>query len=197
MYDSTDDVITKSATEGKKVVLTFDDGPGKHLSAILDILKQEGVQAMFFWQARLLYPERPWLRVIEEGHTIGTHTLKHRNLAKLSYQQQLLDLKQSVNEIESITGTRVAYFRPPFGQYNQETLRAAEELGLETVMWKIASIDWELKNTPEQIVSNVADHLQDGAIILLHELKQTVEVLPELIQTIRKKGFEFTILNKS
>ena len=59
-------------------------------------------------------------------------------------------------------------------------------------MWKIASLDWELKNDPEKIITNVTDHLEDGAIILLHELKQTIDVLPELIKEIKAKGYHFS-----
>ncbi|MBM7573625.1 polysaccharide deacetylase family protein [Aquibacillus albus] len=183
-----------SPSDKKSVVLTFDDGPSSVLTQTLDILKQEDVPAIFFWQSRLLYPLRPWNRVLDEGHKIGTHTINHPNLANLTFDQQYKQLATSVSEIESITGQKVTLFRPPFGQYNRDTIKAAERLGLTTVMWRIAAIDWELKCDPEQIISNVTDHLEDGAIILLHELQQTVQVLPEIVQTIREKGYEFTLL---
>ncbi|MCT2536008.1 polysaccharide deacetylase family protein [Aquibacillus koreensis] len=196
MYDSTDTkVITRiTPKQTKTVVLTFDDGPSKVLPGILAILKQEKVPAVFFWQTRLLYKQRPWKSVLEDGHVIGTHTISHPNLQKLSLEQQYRQLARSVAKIETITGQKVTFFRPPFGQYNQDTIRAAEKLNLQTVMWRVASIDWELKCNTEQIIDNVVDHLEDGAIILLHELQQTVEALPSLIQKIRDKGYGFSLL---
>ena len=196
MYDSQDDVVvTKISGECKKtVVLTFDDGPSKVLTQILDVLKSEQVQAVFFWQSRLLYPERPWQRVLTEGHLIGTHSTKHLNLVKLSYAEQYKEIKNSMTKINTITGQRVKYFRPPFGQYNQDTLKAANELNVTPVMWRIASMDWELKDNPQQIIANVTEQLEDGAIILLHELRQTVEILPELIKVIKDKGYQFSVL---
>lgn len=196
MYDSTDSkVITKLEEIGlKTVVLTFDDGPSKVLTKILDILKDENVPAMFFWQSRLLYSARPWQRVLNEGHCIGSHTINHPNLTKLTYEQQYHQLERSVTQIENIIGQKITYFRPPFGQYNKDTLRAAEQLGLITVMWKVASVDWGLRSNPNQIAANVIDHLEDGAIILLHELHQTVEALPTIIKSIRDKGYHFRIL---
>lgn len=197
MYVSNDPDI-KLFNEGhaskKTVVLTFDDGPGRVLPEILDILKKENVPAVFFWQSRLLYPQRPWKRVIEEGHQIGTHSSKHSNYVNLSPHEQVQDLSSSKTKIESIIGQEVKLFRPPFGQYNEHTIAAAKQLGLSTIMWRISAMDWELKEQPEQIIANVIENLEERAIILLHELTQTVEALPALIAEIRNKGYEFSLL---
>lgn len=199
MYDSTHpQIVTVNGVNSKKsVVLSFDDGPSKVLPQILDILKQEDVPALFFWQSRLLYPTRPWQRVLDEGHILGTHSMKHRNLVQLSYEEQYLDIKNSVTHIENITGTPVVYFRPPYGRYNSNTLKAAKALGLTTVMWRIASMDWELKDDPHQIIRYVTENLEDGAIILLHELEQTVAILPQLIQAIKEQGYSFSLLKEA
>ncbi|WP_240688044.1 polysaccharide deacetylase family protein [Pseudalkalibacillus hwajinpoensis] len=196
MYDSIDkEVITKGEKKAHKtVILSFDDGPGRALPALLDILKKENVQAMFFWQSRLLYGERPWKRVLDEGHIIGTHSCRHPNLTNLNYDQQFKELSNSKHKIEDITDFPITYFRPPFGQYNSETIKAAQDLDLTTVMWRISSMDWELAKNPNKIVENVVSNLEDGAIILLHELKQTVQVLPTIIKDIRAQGYEFAVL---
>ncbi|WLR61452.1 polysaccharide deacetylase family protein [Guptibacillus hwajinpoensis] len=196
MYDSIDQNVITSGEKGanKTVILTFDDGPGRVLPKLLDILKKEEVQAMFFWQSRLLYKERPWKRVLDEGHLIGTHSCKHPNLTKLSYAEQFEELEYSKLKIHEITGSPVTYFRPPFGQYNLETIKAAQDLGLTTVMWRISSMDWELARHPEEILQNVIQNLENGAIILLHELQQTIQVLPDLIKKIRAEGYDFSLL---
>ncbi len=196
MYDSINQNVITSGEKGanKTVILTFDDGPGRVLPKLLDILKKEEVQAMFFWQSRLLYKDRPWKRVLDEGHLIGTHSCKHPNLTKLSYAEQFEELENSKLKIHEITGSPVTYFRPPFGQYNLETIKAAQDLGLTTVMWRISSMDWELARRPEEILQNVIQNLENGAIILLHELQQTIQVLPDLIKKIRAEGYEFSLL---
>lgn len=86
------------------------------------------------------------------------------------------------------------YFRPPFGQYDSCTLKVLKELDLIPVMWSTTSFDWELKHNAAQIITNVVSHLEDGSIILLHELRQTLHILPELIQQIRSKGYTFSLL---
>jgi peptidoglycan-N-acetylmuramic acid deacetylase len=193
VYHSNDEKVMtrKIGEETKSVILTFDDGPSRVLSPLLDVLASEKVPAAFFWSARLVHSKRPWKRVMDEGHQIGTHSTKHVNLTRLSYNGQYADIASSVKKLEKITGKKITFFRPPFGQYNEDTLAVARSLELIPVMWRVSSMDWELKDNPRQIIENVVDHLEDGAIILLHELPQTLEVLPELIHRIRAKGFEF------
>jgi peptidoglycan-N-acetylmuramic acid deacetylase len=194
---SNPNILTHSPVPGKKsVVLTFDDGPSRALPSILDALKEESVPAVFFWQSRLLHPARPWKRVLAEGHQIGSHSVKHTNLASLPYPQQYDDIKHSMERIRHVTGVDVKHFRPPFGQFNDDTLRAVKALNVVPVMWCVASMDWELEKTPEKLIGTVTDHLEDGAVILLHELQHTAALLPELIQAIRAQGYGFSLLPK-
>ncbi|MDT8861614.1 polysaccharide deacetylase family protein [Alkalihalobacillus sp. MEB130] len=176
------------------IILTFDDGPSKYLNEFLDVLEEENVEAMFFWQTRLLHHKRPWNRVVANGHQIGAHTHRHPNLSLLRFDDQLHEIQTSKETIEQVTGKAVQYFRPPFGQYNEETLAITKQLQLETVMWDIASFDWELKQHPDQIVENIMNHVQEGSILLLHELEQTLIVLPILIQKLKASGYHFSTL---
>lgn len=176
-------------SEEKAVFLTFDDGPSRCTHQLLDILKAKHAQATFFWQGRLIHPERPAVRVIEEGHTLGSHTHRHPNLTSLSYDKQKHEIQSSLQAIKSINPSPIEYFRPPYGRYNEETVRVVQELGLELVMWDTASFDWKEKKSPDAIIPNVMDSVQPGSIILLHELQQTVSVLPELIDRLHLKGY--------
>jgi peptidoglycan/xylan/chitin deacetylase (PgdA/CDA1 family) len=184
----------KPAQDKKQVVLTFDDGPSRHLSRILNILDDEGVYATFFWQSRLLHKGRPWKEVIDAGHTIGSHTCSHPLLINLSYDHQYHQLLYSKQQIESITGQVVRYFRPPFGQFNQTTLTISQELGLTPVFWHISSMDWLLRDNPSQMIDNVLDRCEHGSIILFHELEHTCLVLKTIIQQLKRKGYSFTVL---
>ncbi|WP_252315343.1 polysaccharide deacetylase family protein [Sinobaca sp. H24] len=132
-------------SEEKAVFLTFDDGPSRCTHQLLDILKAKHAQATFFWQGRLIHPERPAVRVIEEGHTLGSHTHRHPNLTSLSYDKQKHEIQSSLQAIKSINPSPIEYFRPPYGRYNEETVRVVQELGLELVMWDTASFDWKEK----------------------------------------------------
>lgn len=177
----------------KSLILTFDDGPSSVLVPILNILKKHEVKAMFFWQSRLLHKNRPWQRVLEDGHIIGGHSLRHRDLTRLSYMEQLHDITSNKRHIEQLTGQQMKYFRPPYGQFNEDTLEVLKELNVIPFLWEVAGLDWEHKENPVHIVHNILNHAEDGSVILLHELKQTVKILDELITELKAEGYSFEL----
>jgi peptidoglycan/xylan/chitin deacetylase (PgdA/CDA1 family) len=177
----------------KSLILTFDDGPSSVLVPILDILKKHEVKAMFFWQSRLLHKHRPWKRVIDEGHIIGGHSLRHRDLTRLTREEQFHDIWTNKKQIENLTGQKMKYFRPPYGQFNEDTLEVLKELKLIPFLWEVAGLDWEHKKSAVHIVYNIINHSKDGSIILLHELKQTVEILDELLLELKAEGYSFDL----
>ncbi|MFG6496522.1 polysaccharide deacetylase family protein [Fictibacillus sp. UD] len=177
----------------KSIILTFDDGPSSVLVPLLDILKKHDVQALFFWQSRLLHKNRPCKRVLEEGHMIGGHSLRHRDLTRLSRYDQHQDIQNNIKHLESLTGQKIKYFRPPFGQFNEDTLHVLKELDVVPFLWEVAGLDWELKNNPNQIVHNIVNHAEDGSVILLHELKQTLMIMDDLIYELKKEGYQFIL----
>jgi peptidoglycan/xylan/chitin deacetylase (PgdA/CDA1 family) len=128
----------------------------------------------------------------QSGHLIGTHGHSHRMLTKLSYEEQLQDVKRSRNMLLSRIKEQVNWFRPAFGLYNEDTMKVVQKLGLKLVLWQVASWDWMHEFDEERIVDNVLSNISPGDIILLHELPQTVNILPRLIQGIRAKGFKLT-----
>jgi peptidoglycan/xylan/chitin deacetylase (PgdA/CDA1 family) len=177
----------------KSLILTFDDGPSSVLVPILDILKKHEVKAMFFWQSRLLHKHRPWQQVLDEGHIIGGHSLRHRDLTRLSYKEQLRDITSNKQHIEQLTGQQMKYFRPPYGQFNEDTLEVLKELNVIPFLWEVAGLDWEHKENPVHIVHNILNYAEDGSVILLHELKQTVTILDELITDLKAEGYSFEL----
>lgn len=177
----------------KSLILTFDDGPSSVLIPILDVLKKHDIKAMFFWQSRLLHKKRPWKRVLDEGHILGGHSLRHRDLTRLSRDEQFHDIRSNKKHIEKLTGQKMKYFRPPFGQFNGDTLCVLKELEVIPFLWEVAGLDWEHKQNPQHIVHNIVNHVENGSVILLHELRQTVEILDDLLTELKLEGYEFVL----
>ncbi|HET7521936.1 MAG TPA: polysaccharide deacetylase family protein [Bacillales bacterium] len=192
MHDWRDDrVIVRN--EKPEVLLTFDDGPTEYLPEILSILKAEDVQGLFFWQTALVGDDgSPWQRVLDEGHLLGSHAHSHPMLTELSYEAQLEEMETSINILEQLTGESVRWFRPPYGLYNEDTIKIAEKLNLDIVLWQVASWDWQHETNEDRIIENVREYTGPGDLVLLHELPQTVNVLRELIGTLRQKGIRLS-----
>ena len=155
-------------------------------------MNKEDVQGLFFWQSSLIESSNPvWESVLKDGHVIGSHAHSHPELPKLSIEEQRIELSQSKTILESVIGEKVNLFRPPFGLYNEDTVTLANELGLQIVLWQVASWDWMHEKDPDMILHNVETYTNPGDLILLHELQQTVHILPELIRRLKAKGYEF------
>ncbi|CAM3738619.1 polysaccharide deacetylase family protein [Alkalicoccus chagannorensis] len=174
------------------IYLTFDDGPGRWIHPILDALARKGAAASFFWQGRLLHPERPWQRLLDEGHQIGSHAHSHKDLSRLRPQRLEKEMRNGWQSFYHVTGTAPALFRPPFGRYNEEVLRRVRDMHMQTVMWSISSFDW---NCPaDQVLDNVLSTVRGGDIVLLHELRQTAALLPEMLTALQEKGWQMKAL---
>ena len=185
------------AAKGRKVVvLSFDDGPRRETTPrVLDILKRYDVKAMFFVTGYGVRNNADLLeRIAREGHAIGTHTVTHANLRRLTREQMLREITPVNEEVEKATRERVKYFRPPYGAYNQAALEVLKELNLQIMTWTTGSLDWQTKD-PATVTRNVLNNVYPGAVVLMHDTHEhTVEALPGIIEGLRAKGYAFVIL---
>jgi peptidoglycan/xylan/chitin deacetylase (PgdA/CDA1 family) len=165
------------------VLLTFDDyGSADQIKRILKALRAANVRAMFFLQGDWA-SEHPELvtRLESAGHIIGNHTTTHPNLLELTDEQ----VKQEI-----LDGPDTEFVRPPMGRYNRRIRNIIHGLGKKIAYWSIDSDDWQ-GVSGEQIIAKVSNELHQGAVILMHiHADNTIAVLPELIKTIRDRGFE-------
>ena len=163
--------------EPRELALTFDDGPNdRYTKEILERLALSQVRATFFFIGRHAQ-QLPWLvrEVAAAGHVIGNHTVTHPNLSLLPAARIREELHGCNAALEDILGTRVHYFRPPYGARRPAVLRIAEELGLRTVLWNSMGYDWRPRRPAKEIMKAVERGIRRnraagyGSTILLHD----------------------------
>jgi peptidoglycan/xylan/chitin deacetylase (PgdA/CDA1 family) len=174
-------------TVGKRVALTFDDGPSEYTPAVLRILRDAGVNATFFVVGNNIVG-RDWMlrRMLEDGDEIGNHTMTHTPLANIE------DIGTASATIEQVTGFRPCHFRPPEGVFDHHTLDEVGELGMTTVRWDVDTQDYS--GLPaDSIRQEVLSAVQPGSIILLHDgggyRTPTVQALPHIIEDLKRRGY--------
>ena len=189
---------------GEKVLyLTFDAGyENGYTGKILDVLKSHQVSATFFLVGNYLEKNGDLVRrMVEEGHTVGNHTMHHPDMRKLSdpaaFQKELEELESLYT---AVTGkTMEKYYRPPQGLYSEENLKAAQDLGYKTVFWSLAYADWDNKAQPstKTALDKLLGRTHDGAVILLHSTSQTnAQVLDELLTRWEEMGYRFAPISE-
>ena len=180
-------------TDEKKVALSFDAAWGNEDTArILEILKKNDVHVTFFMTGGWVesYPDDV-KAIYEAGHDLGNHSENHKNMSQLSVEECKSELQQVHDKVKEITGYDMFLFRPPYGDYDNEVITTAREMGYYPIQWDVDSLDW--KNYGVQpIIDTVCNHkeLGGGAIILCHNgAKYTAQALDELLNNLEGKGY--------
>lgn len=179
----------------KLVALTFDDGPSYQITeSLLDGLKERNAKVTFFvLGSRAEQYKDVVQRAYMDGHTIASHSYDHKNLLNLDAESLAEDLNKANKAVLDATGADPFALRPPYGNYSQEVIDASK---MPVVLWNVDTEDW--KNRDAEITyQNIMDHIEDGSIILMHDLYGTsVEAALKLIDDLADQGYAFVSLEE-
>jgi len=191
-------IVRSTASGGRTVALTFDDGPGPATGQILDLLSQYGAKATFC-QIGPQAAANPAMvgRILAEGHRLCDHTVHHpQPMHALSHDQQVYEISAAKDMIAKAggAGTRVRWFRAPGGDFTAENQLIAAQCGLRPLGWSVDTRDWARPGTPA-IVATVQRDLRPGGVVLLHDAggdrSQTVAALRQLLPWLIAQGYSF------
>ncbi|MEW9702384.1 polysaccharide deacetylase family protein [Paenibacillus sp. SI8] len=186
------------------VYLTFDDGPSKLTTQVLDILAKEDVKATFFalGEEAKAHPELV-KRILKEGHALGNHSYNHVYKELYSDFQNFWDQIQRSEEIfTDIAGIRPQLVRAPGGtstNFDAYYYYLLEQGGYTTVDWNVDSGDSKRPHVPvNEIIQTVkSSPLEHEITVLFHDgtgHESSVEALPQVITYYKKLGYSFAPL---
>lgn len=185
------------ADVNKKVIyLTFDEGyENGYTAKILDTLRDNNVKAAFFITGPYLSEHQDLVRrMVEEGHTVGNHTIHHPSLPEKSdseIEEEVLGLERAFTEK---FGAKMKFLRPPKGEYSERTLSITSKLGYCNLFWSFAYDDWHRDKIrgPEYAYKMVMKNLHNGEVMLLHAVsKDNADALDMIIKGVIQNGYEF------
>ena len=203
--------IEQMGASPTKLALTFDDGPDATWTPkILDILKEKNVPAAFFviGESASEFPQIV-KNEYQSGNDVGNHTFTHPDFETISKSQLQIELNLTELLLESNLGVKTLLFRPPYGIDHQpetaseiQMLPIPQAMGYIIVGARVDPHDWGEPNggSPPPTATIVERVLHDaqlgkGNIILMHdgggERANTVAALPQIIDGLRAKGYEF------
>lgn len=181
--------------DGPYVALTFDDGPrASTTTTLLDGLSQRGIHATFFVIGENVEGNELLLQRMEgEGHQVGLHTYHHKSLAELNASDFCAEVDELRATLTALLGRENFMLRPPYGMMNAATKdRAAAPI----ILWSVDPEDWSDHNTARQ-VSAILDDVQDGDIILLHDIyPASVGTALQVVDALMAKGFYFVTVEQ-
>ena len=187
----------------KKLYLTFDAGYENGCTGrILDVLKEQQVPAAFFLVGHYIEKNADLVRrMVQEGHTVGNHTMHHYDMSKLKTREAFASELRELEELyrQTVGQELPKFYRPPQGTYSRENLEMAKELGYKTVFWSLAYVDWnrDAQPKPEEAYAKLLPRTHNGAVVLLHSTSQTnADILKDLIGKWKEQGYEFGTLEE-
>ncbi|MDR1688674.1 MAG: polysaccharide deacetylase family protein [Clostridiales bacterium] len=179
------------------IALTFDDGPGKYTPQILDLLKRYDVRASFCVVGYMIESHRDIIeKSAENGNEIIGHSWSHTNLTKLSRSQIKDEIVDTNSLIESVTGSCPNFYRPPFGDVNDNVRKVSEELGAVILYWSVDTRDWQSKDA-QKVSEIILSEVKDGSVILCHDLyASTYEAMRTVIPELIERGYQFVTVSE-
>jgi peptidoglycan/xylan/chitin deacetylase (PgdA/CDA1 family) len=178
--------------EGRRVALTFDDGPDPAWTPhVLEVLDAYSARATFFQlgKAALRYPDL--VAACAEHGEVGNHTFDHPDLATLSPEAVGGQLRRTHEILTSCLARPPSLFRPPYGNISGPVLEASADLGYETTLW--TEHIQGARTTIDDDVDRLMTRLRPGMIVLAHDGRQNrqgvLDRLGPLLRRLTDEGY--------
>lgn len=186
------------AEHGKRIALTFDDGPNcTTMAQILALLAQYRAKATFFLVGdNITTPTYAILRqAVEQGCELGNHSRTHSAMPGLRDEAITAEIEAVQQQVRQITGAYPRVFRPPY-------------LAVDTRMRRLIPMpfingygpaDWEDACTVQARIRTVLDGARDGAVVLMHCMEGnhlTVEALGTILPALGREGYAFVTVSE-
>lgn len=167
----------------------------EYLDGMLEILDKYDVKTTFFVGGTWAVKESEILtKIYESGHEIGNHAYSHKDMGKLSKDDNQKEILTTHEIVKSLLGIDMNLFAPPSGAYSKTTVEVANNLSYQTIMWTRDTIDWRDKDA-NIIYERAIKDAKGGDLVLMHPTACTLEALENIIITLQEKGFMLTTVS--
>ncbi len=167
----------------------------EYIDDILKVLQKNDIKTTFFVGGYWAVQNTQMLKkIIENGHEIGNHGYFHKDQDKLSFSQNLEEIKKCHDLIKSQVNYEMRLFAPPSGAFNENVLGAASSLNYKTIMWTKDTIDWRDHNS-SLVLERATKNIQNGDFILAHPTEHTLKALQGIIDKYNEAGVKLTTVS--
>ncbi|MPZ40556.1 MAG: polysaccharide deacetylase family protein [Rhizobiales bacterium] len=178
-----------------EVVLTYDDGPWPHRTmAVINALAAHCTRAIFFPIGKHATYEPGILKqVAVSGHTVGSHTWSHQNLASKPLEDGKREIEKGISAVALAVGGPVApFFRFPALRHPPELVSYLGERNIAIFSTDMDSFDFKMRK-PEQVRQSVMAKLKKfgKGIVLMHDFQQsTASATADLLNDLKAGGYK-------
>ena len=195
----------------KYVAFTFDDGPayqnGLTKKFVDELAKYDGEATFFLIGDRVNSTTAKNLTyAVEHGWELGIHAFTHKysfgsGCSDDLYSSEIQKTEDAIHKY--LPDYEIKLFRPPYGELPADRTK---ESPYAVILWSVDSRDWEYSgaSTPEKrdenvqtIVYEVLSNVQNGSIVLMHEIyNNSYLAFCEILKELDKEGYEFVTVSE-
>ncbi|GAA2940684.1 polysaccharide deacetylase family protein [Streptomyces enissocaesilis] len=181
-------VVDRVPTRDKVVFLTFGDGAAQDSAFVRLVDELDLPVSVFLTDGTAAPGHRRFVRPGRAGGgstTVQNHGVGHVYLPGLPYAGQRAQICGQRDRLEARFGTRPRLFRPPYGAYDNQTLRAAGDCGADAVvLWWASAQGGALRYAR-------GDRLRPGDIVFAHSRRpgELAEATVRVLRRVQEQGF--------
>jgi peptidoglycan-N-acetylglucosamine deacetylase len=190
-FDRVPGLLRRGPSAGKRVAITFDDGPDDYTERYLDKLDELGIPATFFLIGTNV-ERRPELirEYLRRGHQVASHGYDHTRFTELGRHE----LRDQCSRTESALKGQISgrpWVRPPHGSLDASSIVTLLATGYTVALWSLDSNDYGDKD-PASIAERCGpSKVGPGEVFLFHEGQQwTLDALPRIVTALHASGYE-------
>jgi peptidoglycan/xylan/chitin deacetylase (PgdA/CDA1 family) len=182
-------VVYRVKTTDKVAFITIDDGYTRHPDQI-ELVKKLKVPVSLFLLSHQAEADPGYFRKLQEaGAVIEAHSETHTNMHGKPYARQKREICGSRDRLEKLFGRRPVLFRPPFGNFDQTTQRAANDCGMKAVLHWRATVHAGVVR-----YQSPTQKFRPGDVVLMHFRPAFKADLAAAVKAIRASGLEPALL---
>lgn len=179
IHDGMVPVVTHIPMSKPYVFITIDDGAVQHPKA-RELMINAGVSPSVFLNTKYAQGHKDYFKSLPV--TVHSHTTNHPNLLGKPYEFQKREICGNADFLAGDYGKRPTLFRPPFGNYDQNTRKAAADCGFK------ALVNWTAAVNDGRVQFQVGDRLKPGDIVLMHFRTTFVEDFTAFLNKAKENG---------
>ena len=171
-------------TKQKVAFITIDDGGFARMPVARDLIIHAGIPVTMFLNSPAAGNYTDYFKAIKDaGNHVQDHTVTHRNLKGQSYDFQHKEIQDCRDRLEALFGERPWLFRPPFGNYDSTTLKAARDCGMQVSFMWTQTVDTGIVR-----YQSAQKVVKPGDVMLMHFRPLLAEDLIGALQAIKASG---------
>lgn len=195
------DYTWQKSGEGKKIYLTFDDGPIPEITPwVLNQLSKYQAKGTFFCVGDNVHKHPEVAAQIQaEGHILANHTFNHLKGWQTTTALYVANTVECQKELEHYQkqSQQKLLFRPPYGRITRAQTKALKN-DYEIVMWDVLTNDYDQSLSEDRCLQQAIKHTKSGSIIVFHDSlkakKNLMYVLPRFLEHFSSRGYTFDTL---